>query len=193
MRIRYFITLVAIAIAIICAGIWARTPAAPDWKPFVLPTPDILISTGLGNVEATELWVENPATGEINLLIRGKADDDMRRVVAGICDPRVSPDGAFIYFNSAAWATSAAVHRISIHSREHAFVIDGEACGFVASGPWKDALFVIRAIIKHDANGESLGRDSYLWVIPTDGRASFEVGADKSPESDAFVRQFGCL
>ena len=87
---------------------------SPDGKSiaFVRDTPGVLVSTGAGDVNATELWLVNIDTKKADLLIKGKDDPQPEKTLAGFDSPCFSPDSRFIYFISAAWATSNSIQKI---------------------------------------------------------------------------------
>lgn len=154
---------------------------------FVKRTPDTLISTGSGECEATELWVENGKTRE--LLVRGRADDDITKTIAEISDPKFDPEMRTLYFVSAAWATSGSIQKVDLKSKKISYLIDGNGVEVIFSGPNKGRLIVDRALIKHDENGESTGRNSYLWLVSPEGKPMYEIGTPGSITANLFSEQ----
>jgi len=157
---------------------------SPDGKylVWVKDTPNEMVSTGCGGTPATELWIQEMPNGRPRLLIRGHEDSKIEKTVAGIHDPCFSSDQKRIYFLSAAWATSDSVQCIDLSSGKVRFVIDGFSVEEIVQGKFKGKLLVVRALIKFDKNGESLGRDDYLWLVKADGTPIREIGRldDKS-------------
>lgn len=147
-------------------------------------TPGIMVATGTGDVEATELWVdrENRST----CLVQGHDAADPKDIIAGITSPLISPDGKDVYFVSEAWATSGSVQKVDIETKKVTFIIDGNSVGIIRSGENKVMLLVERALIKTDAAGESLGRDIYLWLVSPDGTSRREIG----PTDDEVAQKF---
>ncbi len=160
-----------------------------ELKPFVVPTPGKVISTGSGECEATELWILDATTGRKELLVAGRDDDDPKKVIADISDPILSLKQDAIYFETAAWMVSGAIHRVDLKTKKISFVIDGSIVGLIPTGRYAGSLLVERALIKFDANGESLGRDIYLWLVSPDGNIRHEIGLVYGAAAEGFVRR----
>jgi len=155
---------------------------------FVRDTPEQKVETGAGEVPATELHLVSVADKKDEVLVKGKSDDDMKKMLGGLFRPHFSPDGRVIYFNSAAWATSGSVQRFSLDSRQVKFVIDGDCEGVIPGGKLAGKLLVVRSLIKHDKKGESMGRDVYLWLVAADGKPVREIGQAEGREAMAFLK-----
>lgn len=163
----------------------AISPAASD-KPVisVRETPDVMVSTGLGDVQASELWLTTPDKNTSELIIRGREDPDLRKTIAHITNPALSADNRFIYFLSEAWATSDSLQKVEIATKKVSFVID--ACGFeiIKAGVFEGLLLVNRALI------EDNGRDSYLWLVSPDGKPLMQIGQFDSAASHEFRKLY---
>lgn len=159
----------------------ALSQAASD-KPVisVRETPGMMVSTGLGDFQATELWLTATDKNTAELIVRGREDPDIQKTIANITDPALSADNRFIYFLSEAWATSGSLQKVEIATKKASFVID--ACGFeiIKTGIFEGLLLVDRHLI------EDNGRDSYLWLVSPDGKPIRQIGQF---ESDA-VHEF---
>jgi hypothetical protein len=136
----------------------------------------VITGTGCGDCEATELWSRDTRKGQEYLLVRGRVGAEAEKIIADIQAPVFSPDFGTVYFLSAAWAVSSAVHKVDIRSRTESFVIDGNSVFVIRTGPLRGMLLVDRALIKSDQNGNSLGRRSYLWLVSSDGKPIREIG-----------------
>jgi hypothetical protein len=55
-------------------------------------------------------------------------------------------------------------------------VTDGITLEVVPKGKYRGFLLVDRALMKFDKNGDSLGRDVYLWLVSPDGKPIKEIG-----------------
>ena len=58
--------------------------------------------------------------------------------------PVFSLDGGFVYVTANAWATSGAVHQVSLATGQERFVIDGGCDAVIRTGPWRGYLLVTR-------------------------------------------------
>lgn len=99
------------------------------------------ISTGCGNVLNNELWLKY-SDGTEELLISCKPDDDMKKVIAQITNPQLSPDKTKVYFMSVAWATSYSIHAVDVKTKSEHFVCDGNSLKVVTQGPYFGDLIV---------------------------------------------------
>lgn len=100
-----------------------------------------LISTGCGDVSNNELWLKY-SDGTEELLVACKPDEDIKKVIAQITDPQLSPDKTKVYFMSVAWATSYSIHVVDIKTKSEHFVCDGNSLKVVTQGPYSGDLIV---------------------------------------------------
>ncbi len=158
---------------------------------FVRDTPGVTVDTGSGGCNATELCLIDVAARKTEVLVKGRADDDMKKVLAAMSAPCFSLDDKTIYFNSAAWAVSNSVQRLEIASKEVRFITDGDSVVVVPKGKHAGSLLISRALIKHDKHGESLGRRSYLWIYAADGKGGKEVNDKEDYSAEDFLKDQG--
>jgi dipeptidyl aminopeptidase/acylaminoacyl peptidase len=132
---------------------------SPDKKTvaFVRATPGQIVSCGSGDVEATELWAL-PVDGSqpAKMLLRGAAHEKMERVLCEFNSPAFSPDGKTIYFLSAAWATSNALHAIDLRGGEARYICAANSLEMVGSGEYRGNLIISQ-------HRYFLGGGSYDW------------------------------
>jgi hypothetical protein len=158
---------------------------------WVKDTPTQLVEAGWGECPATELWVKKEPNGEPELLVKGRYDPDIKKTIAGISNPRFSVDRKLIYFVSEAWATSGSIQCVAIDGGALNFVIDGNSVDVIERGRYAGKLLVERALIKSDKNGETLGRQLYLWLVDADGRPIKEIGLADEKTSIEFRKSCG--
>jgi Tol biopolymer transport system component len=65
-----------------------------------------------------------------------KPEDEL----SGINSLAFSPDGSTLYFNSAAWATSYAIHAVPVRGGQQRFVTDGNGLAVVRRGKYVGCL-----------------------------------------------------
>jgi dipeptidyl aminopeptidase/acylaminoacyl peptidase len=109
---------------------------------FVRSTPDVTVSTGSGPAEAREIWIADTADLSPTRLLTGYSAGDVRDLVAGIRHLQFSPDGRYLFFLSAAWATSDALHRIDLSTREERFITSANRYAVLESGEFAESLLV---------------------------------------------------
>lgn len=134
------------------------------------------------NGPPTSLWVADTATGNARKLIGGHDATDMKEVFASFGGPVFSLDGGFVYVTANAWATSGAVHQVSLASGQERFVIDGGCDAVIRTGPWRGYLLVTRHMY-YPAPRE--GSYDPTYVVRPDAKQSFPVpGTDKDDDKD---------
>jgi len=158
---------------------------------FVRNTPNLVVNTGSGDVSSTELWLLNIETQKTELLVKGKENKQIKKTLAGFESPRFSPDSRSIYFISAAWATSGSIQKIEIDTKKIQFLTDGITLEVISNkgNKYNGFLLVDKALIKFDKDGESLGRDDYLWLISPNGKPVKEIGQGESKKAMEFRKK----
>ncbi len=156
-------------------GLDADPALSPDGKiiVFVRDTPGRSFSAGAGQAHATQLRAMRIDGRGERLLVDGHPGEDPKRTLAGLHQPQFSPDGRWVYFLSAAWATSDAIHVVDLRDAKERFVIDGNSLAVVKAGRHAAALRVTRHKVRA-AGG------SYEWtglVTPT-GKEIKTLGVD---------------
>ena len=162
--------------------------AEPRAELVVRPTPHLVVGTGSGECEATELWLVDPIAHTELLLVRGRPDRDVVKVIADISAPIFAPDHQSVYFLSAAYAVTGTVKRVDLVTGMVADLIDGTSVEAIPTGPIAGLLVIDRSLIKSDEAGRSLGRDSYTWLVSPDGRPLSEIGLADSAAAQQFRR-----
>jgi dipeptidyl aminopeptidase/acylaminoacyl peptidase len=140
---------------------------------FVRGTPGKMISHGAGEDEATELWLIDVDGKNATMLLRGKEDPEPKAVLVDMNAPQFSPDGKKIYFVSAAWATSGAVHVYDLQSKQQKFLCPGNDLHVVRTGDYKGHLLVTQH--RYFIGG---GSYDWFWLLKPDGSEVGAVGED---------------
>jgi len=176
-----FACLILVLFVVMALFLWPQSGA--KLEAYVVPTPNVMIDTGRGECQATELWVLNCETKQRELVLRGRYDDDLKKTIAAIYGPVFSLDQKSIYYVSSTFTTSGAIWRVDLKTKKNVYLIDGDTVNVIPDGKYKGMLLVDRSFIKSDRNGETMGRSDYLWLVFADGKPSFEIG--KSEGADA--------
>lgn len=100
------------------------------------------ISSGAGDVEPTELRLMDVDGEHESVLVRSAEGEKPEDILAAFTSPTWSPDGQTIYFSSAAWATSNAVHAYDTATGTVRYVMPGNGPLVVPSGEYKGDLLV---------------------------------------------------
>ena len=138
---------------------------------FVRATPGKKVSTGSGEVEATELRIMDVDGKNTAVILRGADDPKVERVLADFQSPQFSPDGKTIYFLGSAWATSGAIHAFDLTTKKVRFVCPGNDLEVVPGGEYAGNLLV-------QQHRYFLGGGSYdwYWLLHPDGKEIGVVG-----------------
>ena len=105
-----------------------QTQTSPDgkWIVFVKTVPGPKIYTASGeSVEPTELWQKDAQGKNLTLLVKCRNSNEPTEVIAGFFNLQFSTDGKLVYFTTAAWTTSPAIHVVDTTTCHEHFVIDG--------------------------------------------------------------------
>ena len=130
----------------------------------------------------TALWVADGLKGGAHKLIGHHDSGDMKQLFMSYGGPVFSLDGGFVYVTAQAWATSGAVHQVSLATGQEHFVIDGGLDKLIRTGPWRGYLLVTRHMY-YPAPKE--GSYDPTYVVRPDARQSFMVpGTDKDDGVD---------
>ena len=134
------------------------------------------------NGPPTSLWVADTATGKARKLIGPHDASDMKEVFMSFGGPVFSLDGGFVYVTASAWATSGAVHQVSLATGQERFVIDGGCDAVIRTGKWRGYLLVTRHMY-YPAPKEGSYDPTYV-VRPDAKQAVMVPGTDKDDEKD---------
>lgn len=152
---------------------------SPDRKriAFIRRTPGKTVQTPLGETEATELWLADSEGEHHELLVSGKEGDNPKTVMADFSSPQFSPDGRKIYFMSAGWVTSGAVHVVEIQSKRESFVSPGNTLEVIQKGKYRGYLIVQQH--KYFVGAKVGSYDDY-WLLTPTGTEIRHIGGERS-------------
>jgi hypothetical protein len=94
------------------------------------------------SVEATEIWIARRDGSSARRLLRGRANGDMRFVLAGLSSMAFSADGNRIFFLSRAWVVSKAVHVVDVATSRDQYVASGNDFRVILRGDYAGCLIV---------------------------------------------------
>ncbi len=129
------------------------------------------IDSGAGGAQPTELRQMDVDGQHGSVLVRSAAGGKPQDILADFSSPTFSPDGRTIYFSSAAWATSGAVHAYDTVTKTVRFVLAGNNPLVVPAGEYKGDLLV-------EQHRYFLGGGSFdwFWLFKPDGKEIGPVG-----------------
>ena len=114
-----------------------RDPSlSPDGQSvaFVRLTPDRLVSSGVGDVLANEIWISFTDGTNLRRVVAGRDSQEMQSFLGALRGPVFSSDGTLLFFQSAAWATSGAIHVVDLDSLTERFVVAGHLLELIRCG-----------------------------------------------------------
>jgi hypothetical protein len=151
----------------------------------VRPTTERMVSTALGDMEATELWISRVDGSEARMLIRSTSSDSPRKTIAGIRALQFSPNGRRIYFLSVAWVTSGAVHMIDLESGHDRFLCDGNSLEVIPRGKYAGHLIV-------NQHRYFMGGGSYdwFWLLTPEGKEVAPIAPDDRKGAQYSLKSF---
>jgi len=130
----------------------------------------------------TSLWVADGLAGSAHRLIGHHDASDVKDAFVSYGGPVFSLDGGFVYVTAQAWATSGAVHQVSLATGQERFVIDGGCDAVIRTGPWRGYLLVTRHMYYP---APKQGSYDPTYVVRPDAKQSFMVpGTDKDDSVD---------
>ena len=150
---------------------------------FVRATPGQTVDVGVGDVEATELWIVDVDGRHATMLLRGKANQKMEKVLGSMDVPQFSPDGQTIYFQSMAWVTSGAIHAYDLARKTDRFVCAGNELEVVPRGEYAGCLLATQ-------HRYFLGGGSYDWyyLLRPNGKEVGVVGEDPETFRATYIK-----
>lgn len=99
-----------------------------------------------GDPPVRDLWVIRVDGLKATKLVTGKPEgnEDPQQVLAGIDHPAFSPEGSTVYFMTAAWVTSSAIHAVPSAGGPQRYVTSGNSLSVVRRGKYAGALMVVQ-------------------------------------------------
>jgi WD40 repeat protein len=132
-----------------------------------------MLESATGEVEGNELWWMELAGGKARRLVRSTGSEEPKKFLGGLQSPQFSADGKTVFFLSAAWVTSSAVHKVDIATGKEQFVTPGNSLEVVTRGEHRGRLIV--QMHKYFLGG---GSYDWYWLLEPDGREVGPIGED---------------
>lgn len=150
---------------------------------YVHAVPGKSISAGPGDASPTELRLMDTDGKNQETLVRSADAEEVENILADFASPTWSPDGNTIYFSSAAYATSGAIHAYDLTKKTVRFVMAGNNPQVVPDGEYKGDLLV-------EQHRYFLGGGSYdwYWLFKPDGKEVGPVGETTENFLEAYSR-----
>jgi hypothetical protein len=141
------------------------------------------IETGSCCWENNQLWMYNVNNEETTLLVESTPYfDDMKQALAGLKKLQFSPDNKYLYFMTAAWATSDAIHRVDLTTKKEQFISAGNTLMVIQNGRYKG--YIVTSKHKYYNGG---GSYDFYWLLTPDGDEINSIG-ESSEQVDNFLK-----
>ncbi|NIF47729.1 hypothetical protein F3J28_08110 [Enterobacter sp. Ap-1006] len=124
-------------------------------------------------VGGEQITAQNTISGKQEILLTAASDADPKKTLYGFSRLKLSQDAKTLYFETAAWATSAAIHALDIASHHQRYVTDGSLICIVASGKYQGNLIVQQH--RYFVQG---GAYDYLYLFDNTGKKIGLVAGD---------------
>lgn len=138
------------------------------------------------NESANEIWLTDIAGKDTRQLLEMRPDDDPGKNLAQFNSLAFSADGKQLYFLTAAWATSNALHVLDLTSGKEHFVTDANDVLVIRKGRYANHLVVMKH--KYLKQG---GSYDYYWLITPEGKEMIMAGENKQQAERFILRQQG--
>ena len=137
-----------------------------------------------GDQGQTSLRIADLASGEVRQVLAPTPSTEPERDMRSMDRPKWSLEGGFIYVESAAWATSSAIHQVNLATGRERFVIDGWLNAIVRTGPYRGYLLVGRHQYRQGPGGGSFNP---VYLVRPDGKVMFAIAGSADDEGERSV------
>jgi Tol biopolymer transport system component len=148
-----------------------------------LRTNEQATDTGLnapqGGRPQIDLWISNLDGSNSRPLVAGVGTQAPETNLTDIDAVAFSPDGKTLYFDTAAWLTSPAVHSVDIASGKQHLVTNGWLNHVVRAGRYKGDLVVMQH--RHFVGS---GTYNWYWLFSPDGKELGPIGPTEADPWD---------
>lgn len=117
--------------------------------------------------------LKNFSRGIDEVLLNAKPSSDPKETLYGFSNLKLSLDAKTLYFETAAWATSSAIHSLDITTHKTTYITDGGLVCVIAGGEYQGDLIVQQH--RYFVQG---GSYDYLYLYDTKGKKIGLVAGD---------------
>jgi Tol biopolymer transport system component len=128
------------------------------------------------------LWLMDVTSNNAHAIVVSAENENVKQHLTELNNPRFSLDGKAVYFLSAAWVTSNAVHVVDLATHKQHFVTDANSLELVPRGKYKGYLIVSKH--KYHKGG---GSYEDFWLVSPKGKAIKSLGEEEE-RVNAFLK-----
>jgi dipeptidyl aminopeptidase/acylaminoacyl peptidase len=162
------------------SGVDRSPQLSPDGKTIVFVRSEFDVSAP--DYIPSNIWSMDTSGNNQRVLVNAHAASIPEDNLSGLDMPTFAPDGKLIYFISAAWTTSGAVHVLDVRIGKTWFLSPGNTLKMVPWGKYAGNLIVSKH--KYFAGG---GAYDFYWLISPTGEEIMPIG-DTEEQIDKFLR-----
>jgi Tol biopolymer transport system component len=156
------------------------TGSGKDSQPVLSPDGKQLVF--IREAQNNELWIMAVSGDNARPIVIGHNDEDVKKNLTELNNPLFALNGKAVYFLSAAWVTSNAIHKVDLTTNKQHFVTDGNSLKLVPSGKYKGYLIVSKH--KYHKDG---GSYEDFWLVSPEGKAIKSLGEEEE-RVNAFIK-----
>jgi Tol biopolymer transport system component len=130
-----------------------------------------------------DIWLMDTSGKNQSVVVKARPASKPEDALSGLSTPTFTPDGKLIYFMSAAWTTSGAVHVLDVRTGKTRFLSAGNTFKMVPSGKYAGNL--ILSIHKYFAGG---GTYDFYWLVSPTGEELMPIG-ETEEQINEFLRR----
>lgn len=116
------------------------------------------------------LWLYDVRTRSLRKLLRSRPTDNNKTNLRELNHPAFSPDGRFLYIQSAAWVTEGTLFQVDLRTGAHRFVSPTNLLLIMRDGPYIGDLIVSEHTYRREG-----GTYEQLWLKRPDGTVVTKV------------------
>jgi hypothetical protein len=159
------------------------TSSGKDKQPVLSPDGQTIAFVREVENQATELWLMDASGNNARAIVLNHDDEDIKKNLTEINNPLFTLNSKAVYFQTAAWATSGAIHLIDLSTNKQHFVTDGNSLELVSLGKYKGYLIVT----KHKYYKKMDGSYEDFCLVSPKGKEIKSLGEEQK-QVDAFIR-----
>lgn len=170
------------------------TRTGKDSFPVLSPNKKMIAFVRVGNqvipdscdIEAkygNEIWLYDFSTKKEKLLVKNNFEcDKPKKQIVDPHDLLFSQDNKMLYFMTAAWTTSGAIHGVRVDNGKQRFIVDANEMKIVSKGDYKGYLIV-------NQHRYFIGGGSYdwYWLVSPEGKEEGPLGPDVTQDQMKFI------
>ena len=130
-----------------------------------------------------EIWLSDISGKEVRRLLATHHDESPEKTLTQFNNWIFSADGKQLYFLTAAWAVSNALHVLDLATGKEHFITDANDVLVIGKGKYANHLVVSKH--KYFKGG---GSSDYYWLVTPEGREIKKVGEDDE-QAERFIRK----